>query len=121
MTFADIILLLLFGVVCYVFGKISMAHTIVKKILEETDDESQPKDNSTLLNGELFVEKVNGCYYAYVDQAFVGQATTFNDLFTAIKQREGIGAFTVKTDLDTLNAEERDSMIKALTDVFGVK
>lgn len=119
MTFADLILLGLFGCACYFMGKVSMAHAIVKEALNEIEQDSD--NEASAKPGELFVEKVNGCYYAYVNQTFVGQATTFNELFTAMKKRKGIGSFTVRSDLDTLDPTEQDSMVKALSDVYGAK
>jgi len=122
MTIADLILIGLFGAACYFFGKVSMANSIVKELLKEAEDENTSENKPASNIGKLFVEKVNGCYYAYVDQEFVGQAANFTDLFTNIKNRKGNNSFTVSTDgLDTLSSAEQDSMIKAITEVFGSK
>ena len=121
MTFVDLILLALFGFGCYFAGKVSMAHQIVKEVLEQVEEDVENKQ-STLNNGDLVVEKVNGCYYAYVGQAFVGQACTFDELFQVMKQNKRIGTFTIKTaNLTTLSREEQLVLAKSFKENFDIK
>jgi hypothetical protein len=115
MNIDDFILLIVFGCACYYVGKARGVYDIITQAVSL----SQDNDKNTQLNsGELFIEKINDCYYAYVEQEFVEQATTFDELFVKLKQNKFIGTFTVKAELDTLSTDERAAMIRALKSTF---
>lgn len=118
MTIVDFILLAAFGFICYYIGKARMLHDIVNEAVAFGQEEAKDAKNALLTSGELFIEKINDCYYAYVEQIFVEQATTFDELFAKLKQNKLIGTFTVKEELDTLSTDEQVSMARALKSTF---
>lgn len=118
MTIVDFILLAVFGFVCYYVGKARMLHDIVNEVVALSKEETKDAKDVLLTSGELFIEKINDCYYAYVEQVFVEQASTFDELFAKLKQNKHIGTFTVKKELATLSTDEQVSMARALKSTF---
>lgn len=117
MTIGDIVLLLVFGAVCYFVGRASMMHTIVKAVMQESElDPTEPNEKL----GSLMVEKINNVYYAYVGQKFAGQSDTIDELVRNMKHVYKIESFKI-THIEGISKEESRKMAEAIANTYNVK
>lgn len=113
----DILLLVLFGIGCYFLGRASMLRTVVKMVAEEAGNELEQKvDNEP---GNLFVEKINDIYYAYVGQRFAGQSADLNELFNNMKNIYKIETFKI-THIEGISKEEGTKMAEAIAKIYKI-
>jgi hypothetical protein len=117
MTLVDLILLALFGAICYGFGRVSMMFTILRTVTETVDETDKPVDTTIEL---LNIEKHNDMYYAYVGQRFAGQSTTLPDLIANMKNTQKITTFKV-AHIPVLNDSERAALAEAIYNNYQIK
>ena len=117
MDLLDIILLLVYGVVCYSIGRVTMMNSIVNAVIDEAEAEV---DSKVASNNDLFVEKINNVYYARVGQQFVGQNSDLEELFKNMKQVYKVDSFTVK-HIDGLSKEDHLKIAEAISKNYNLK
>ena len=113
----EILLWILFGVACYFLGRASMLRTVVKMVAEEAQDEVEQKVNNE--PGDLFVEKINNIYYAYVGQKFAGQSSDLNELFDNMKTVYKINTFKI-THIEGISKDEGQQMAEAIAKIYHI-
>ena len=112
MSLIDFILLVIFGLSCYFVGRVSMVHSLFNTNIENIDTQDPAI-------GDLFVEKINDTYYAYVGQKFVGQSINLDDLFHNMKEIHKIVTFHVNT-IDGLSQAENNLVIQSIEKWYNV-
>ena len=117
MTIGDIVLLLVFGLVCYLVGRASMMHTIVKAVMQESEPTPDKTDEKL---GSLMVEKINNVYYAYVGEQFAGQSDTLDELIRNMKHVYKIESFKI-THIEGISREESQKMAEAIANTYNIK
>lgn len=85
----DILLVVFFAWLAYCIFKLGENYAYIKiarglQFLQKNLD--QVKINPSGAEGVLEVEKVNGQYYAYLNQSFVGQCSSFDGLKDLIQK-----------------------------------
>lgn len=117
MTLGDILFLLSLCAVSFIAGRISMMNTIVRAVINES--ENQPELESGA--GTLKIEKIGEFYYAYVDSDFAGQSKTFDDLFTNMAKNKKFAEWKMKELPDNLTDEEKTLLVQAIAKNFTPK
>ena len=85
----DILLVILYACLYYIIFKLGENYAYLKiarglQFLQENSD--KVKINAEGVEGVLEVEKLNGQYYAYLDDAFVGQCSSFDGMKDLIQK-----------------------------------
>lgn len=118
MTLVDLILLALFGAICYGFGRVSMMYSILRTATEEAAKETdKPAETATEL---LNIEKHDNMYYAYVGERFAGQAASLGDLVANMKNTQKITSFKI-AHISVLNDTERAALAEAIYNNYQIK
>jgi hypothetical protein len=117
MDFVDFLILLAYGFVCYVIGRASMMKSIVNAVAAEAEEE-QAATESTV--EDLFVEKIDNMYYAYIGKQFVGQNSDLMMLFHNMKNIYKVESFKVK-NIDGLTKEDHQKIAEAIAKNYNVK
>lgn len=122
MTLVDLILLALFGFICFVFGYVHAMRVIVKAVVEqaEIDQDADPAESSTQGLDSLNIEKHNGTYYAYVGEQFAGQSSSLQELVTNMKHQRKIVSFKV-AHIAGLDSAERAALAEAIYNNYQIK
>lgn len=122
MTLVDLILLALFGAICFVAGYVHAMRVIVKAVIEQA--ETDQKDTGTdLLPTEsqlLNIEKHNNMYYAYVGEQFAGQSSSLQELVINMKHQRKIVSFKV-AHIAGLDSSERAALAEAIYNNYQIK
>ena len=116
MTLGDFLLFLGTFILVFFAGRISMMRSIVKAVMEESENE-RDSDGQPISN-ELTIEKINNIYYAYVGPDFAGQAKTFDELMTNMKNHYKFDSFKL-SELKNLSSEERIQLLEAIHKNFN--
>jgi len=112
----DILLLILYGFICYVVGRVSMMNSIVDAVITEAEETRTEESNSD----DLFVEKIDNMYYAYVGKQFVGQNSNLGELFDNMKNIYKVESFKVN-DIDGLTKEDHRKIAEAIAKNYDLK
>lgn len=111
----------------YKLGQISIIHRIAKDVAKEMIGqglklETDEAGNFSIEKEEigLVIERVNSMYYAYSkDGKFLAQANDFRTLMETIKKQHPGQTFRLEKYQPVLTAEETETLIKSIVDVFG--
>lgn len=114
----DILLLIIYGFICYAVGRVSMMTSIVNAVINEAEEEQTRTDESNL--EDLFVEKIDNMYYAYVGKQFVGQNSDLAELFHNMKNIYKVETFKVK-NIDGLTKEDHRKIAEAIAKNYNLK
>ena len=120
MTLVDIILLALFGVICFGLGRLHAMYTIVKAVIDATEEEIAVKPDSGPDPQLLNIEKHQGTYYAYVGEQFAGQSDSLQGLVSDMKNKRNIVSFKV-AHIAELDPEERTALAEAIYNNYQIK
>ena len=112
----DILLLILYGVICYAVGRVSMMNSIVNAVITEAEQTHTGESNSE----DLFVEKIDDMYYAYIGGQFVGQNSNLGELFHNMKSIYKVETFKVK-NIDGLTKEDHRKIAEAISKNYDLK
>ena len=69
--------------------------------------------------GNLFIEKINNTYYAYVEDKFVGQSNDLDELFQNMKNVHNIKTFNIDK-INGLTQDEYNLVIQAIEKCYTV-
>ena len=116
----DITTIVIFSVCVYAAFKVGqwsilgeLVSELKKHTAEDNDDSSEEK---------IKIEKHHETYYAFgANDRFLGQGSTFDDLFTSIKKRFPNEDFRVDKHPEGLTHEESNKLIEGILNVFGKK
>jgi hypothetical protein len=114
----DILLLVIYGFICYAIGRASMMNSIVNAVINEAKEEKTQTDESNL--EDLFVEKIDNMYYAYIGGQFVGQNSDLVELFRNMKSIYKVESFKVK-NIDGLTKEDHRKIAEAIAKNYDLK
>ena len=118
MTLVDLILLVVFGAICYAFGRVSMMYTILRTAAEKSAEQAdKPAEAAVEL---LNIEKHNDMYYAYLGQRFAGQSATLADLVSNMKNTQKITTFKIAY-ISVLSDAERAALAEAIYNNYQIK
>ena len=112
MTITDIVLLIIFGIVCFCSGKAYMLYSIEKTSVKNVDYQEH-----TI--GNLFLEKVDSIYYAYIENKFVGQSANLDELFLNMKDIHNITTFNIDT-ISGLTQDDYNLVIQSIEKMYTV-
>jgi hypothetical protein len=114
----DILLLVIYGVICYAVGRVSMMNSIVNAVITEAGEEQSRGNKSN--SEDLFVEKIDDMYYAYIGGQFVGQNSNLGELFHNMKSIYKVETFKVK-NIDGLTKEDHRKIAEAISKNYDLK
>jgi len=117
MDFVDILLLIVYGFVCYIIGRASMMNSIVNAVIDEAEEEQAAEESKV---EDLFVEKIDNMYYAYIGKQFVGQNSDLMALFDNMKNIYKVESFKVK-NIDGLTKEDHTKIAEAIAKNYNIK
>lgn len=120
MNLLDIVFLLVYGFACYIAGRVTMMNNIVKAVTEEVEAEQGELEVMDSNINDLFVEKIDDVYYAYVGTQFVGQNNNIEDLFQNMKKIYKVETFRVK-NIDGLSKEDHRKIAEAIANNYNLK
>lgn len=120
MTLDDFILLALFGAICYGVGRVHAMYTIVKTVMDLAEETPEPKTESADELAALNIQKHHGTYYAYMDEHFVAQSGSLQDLVSDMKNKQNITSFKV-TYIEELDSAERVALAEAIHNTYQIK
>ena len=106
----------------YHWGRMSMLGDIVKELKQKgvLPDKVPDADSNEAEDEIIKIEQHHGMVYAFgTNDRFLGQGSSYDDLFTAIKQRYPNQSFRLqKTSLDD---PEFEKMVTSIFKIFGDK
>ncbi len=118
----DITSIVIYSVFLYVAFKIGQWSIIGELVTElkkhkELLDDDEPGDEE-----KIKIEKHHETYYAFgSNDRFLGQGSTFHDLFTTIKNRFPNHDFRIDKHPEGLTSDESMKLVDGILTVFGKK
>ena len=117
----DITTIVIFTVCIFAAYKVGQ-WSILGELASQLAKKAKEKETSPSDEEKIIIEKHHETYYAFgTNDRFLGQGSTFKDLFLSIRDRFPGKDFRIDKHPEALTHEETGKMVDSIFEVFGQK